>query len=56
VDTSDVDIDEVIDRLESIVRERAGAALRKAHRAQSDGGSLDGSVGGSVVGDGVTAP
>ncbi|MEY2795621.1 MAG: Cytidylate kinase [Planctomycetota bacterium] len=52
VDTSDVDIDDVIDRLESIVRERAGAALRIAHRAQSDGGSRGGSLGS----DGATAP
>lgn len=44
VDTSDVDIDDVIDRLEAIVRERAGAALRNAHRAQSVGD------------DGATAP
>jgi cytidylate kinase len=30
VDTSDVDIDVVIDRLEAIVRARAGAALRRS--------------------------
>jgi cytidylate kinase len=52
VDTSDIDIDDVIDRLESIVRERAGAALRNAHRRQSSGGN----VGGSACGDGATAP
>ena len=39
VDTSFIDIDDVIDRLEAVVRSRAGARLAEGQAASKSGGS-----------------
>jgi hypothetical protein len=47
VDTSDIHIDEVIDRLEEIVRRRAGAALVESACERPCEGSCEGHADGN---------